>query len=196
MLVRCVMCSNDFVRGKSGVIPKYCHACRKIRHLDAARKFTRANVESRKEQSREYYHANKAKEIARNEKYRSSKKDVLLEKGRLNKRNDRLRYQTYEHKRRAILLGLPGKWTKQEWVDLCAQYGYRCLCCGLKTKLTLDHVIPLCKGGDNTIGNIQPLCLTCNLKKNRHHCTDYRPKLGVDGTVNAEVYFGSSGATQ
>ncbi len=55
-----------------------------------------------------------------------------------------------------------------EWELLKKQYGYICPCCKLQEpdiKLTVDHIIPLSKGGTDLIDNIQPLCMKCNVKK-------------------------------
>jgi 5-methylcytosine-specific restriction endonuclease McrA len=66
-----------------------------------------------------------------------------------------------------------GNFTAAEWRDLCARYGNKCLACGSEGPLTVDHVIPISKGGTNDITNLQPLCLSCNLHK--HEKTiDYR----------------------
>ncbi|MEG4043758.1 HNH endonuclease [Microcoleus sp. Pol17_C1] len=45
---------------------------------------------------------------------------------------------------------------------------YQCQSCGktkLETQLTIDHIIPLARGGSNDISNLQTLCGTCNQKK-------------------------------
>ena len=43
--------------------------------------------------------------------------------------------------------------------------GYSCVYCGSKKNLTIDHVIPKSKGGDNTWKNLVTCCSPCNLKK-------------------------------
>lgn len=41
-----------------------------------------------------------------------------------------------------------------------------CNICGkADVALTIDHIIPLSKGGTHTVENVQPLCVNCNCKK-------------------------------
>ena len=40
-----------------------------------------------------------------------------------------------------------------------------CQYCGATTKLTIDHVIPRCRGGEDTWENLVVACSTCNTKK-------------------------------
>ncbi len=45
---------------------------------------------------------------------------------------------------------------------------YQCQSCGKQhgeTDLTIDHIIPLARGGSNDISNLQVLCFSCNRKK-------------------------------
>lgn len=61
-----------------------------------------------------------------------------------------------------------GSYTLAEWIELVEKCGSRCLCCGRKEPeviLTVDHITPLSLGGTNDIGNLQPLCKSCNSKK-------------------------------
>jgi len=72
------------------------------------------------------------------------------------------------HNRRARVRAAVGSFTVGEWETLKKQYGYKCPICGRQEpdiQLTIDHVIPLAKGGDNNISNIQPLCMICNKQK-------------------------------
>lgn len=43
--------------------------------------------------------------------------------------------------------------------------GFACRSCGVQLDLSIDHIIPLAKGGTDEIENLQTLCLTCNVRK-------------------------------
>ena len=81
-----------------------------------------------------------------------------------------------DHARIARKRGNGGKFTAEEWQELKKKYNYTCLRCRRKEpdiSLSIDHVIPISKGGHNSIENIQPLCLPCNVSKHIKS-TDYR----------------------
>lgn len=52
-------------------------------------------------------------------------------------------------------------------------HGDVCLRCGSDEHITLDHVVPVSRGGKNTISNLQPLCRSCNSTKGTK-TIDYR----------------------
>lgn len=84
------------------------------------------------------------------------------------KGNSKTRYNWIKH-----LRGRGLTHTEIEWQLLKEHYNHRCISCGLNRKLTRDHIIPLTHGGDDKIGNIQPLCMDCNINKNSK-IIDYR----------------------
>ena len=59
------------------------------------------------------------------------------------------------------------------------EYEHRCLACGIDGALTIDHVIPVSKGGPNTADNVQPLCGPCNSSKGTN-TIDYRPEAATN----------------
>lgn len=80
---------------------------------------------------------------------------------------DRIARMIDHHNRRAAKYGVAGTFTVDEWLNLCVAYEHKCPACGSTTEqLTADHIIPLSRKGTNDIGNIQPLCRSCNSSKN------------------------------
>jgi len=45
------------------------------------------------------------------------------------------------------------------------QHDSVCQHCGATENLTVDHIVPLAKGGTNELDNLQPLCKSCNSSK-------------------------------
>jgi hypothetical protein len=48
---------------------------------------------------------------------------------------------------------------------LLHKYNFKCVLCGSKEKLSIDHIKPVSKGGTNDFSNLQILCKSCNSKK-------------------------------
>jgi 5-methylcytosine-specific restriction endonuclease McrA len=74
-------------------------------------------------------------------------------------------------KRRRLLRDIvkaAGDFTQEQWLQLCADRNYVCAECGQQfelTELTRDHIVPIWKGGKHTLSNIQPMCRSCNSRK-------------------------------
>ena len=48
-----------------------------------------------------------------------------------------------------------------------------CVYCGANTKLSLDHIIPITKGGDTTYLNMVLACMTCNSSKHNKDVVEW-----------------------
>lgn len=115
-------------------------------------------------------HPERAREITR-KKYINGKDKFKARNKSWRERNPN-KIHVYKINRR--VRESQGKITEREWLGLLKKYCYKCLCCGRSdVKLTADHVIPLARGGNHSISNIQPLCRSCNSSK-ALKSTDYR----------------------
>lgn len=56
--------------------------------------------------------------------------------------------------------------TSKEWQIVLDKYGRKCVYCGSKKKIEMDHVVPLSKGGKHSMQNVLPACRSCNAEKN------------------------------
>ena len=135
-----------------------------------------ANAEEIKAHKRAQYHANTEETKARNRAYyHANAEEIKAQKkawGRANPDKIAAKWA----KRKARKAGNGGSFTGEEWADLKAYFDYQCLCCRIaepEINLTVDHVIPIVHGGTSDIGNIQPLCRSCNSSKGTQ-TIDYR----------------------
>jgi 5-methylcytosine-specific restriction endonuclease McrA len=104
---------------------------------------------------KEYRDANKERILKMNQTYRRTPK------GKLSGANCR-------HRRRALIGDSPSI-TEKQWNKILMLQDVRCNSCKRKfssnLKPTMDHVIPLSKGGLHSFENIQALCKKCNSTK-------------------------------
>lgn len=126
----------------------------------ACKKWSLDNKEYLREYHKKYY-----------EEHRDHKKEIVKKYRKENP--DKVQVARYIRNERVRNNG--GSVTAKEWIEIKKLYGNKCLCCG-KTNIPLhiDHVIPLSLGGRNSIENLQPLCKSCNSRKNAK-TIDYRP---------------------
>lgn len=142
-----------------------CKACKKQYHQD--------NAEHISAQRKQYYQANKEHKAEYMKQYNI---DNAVHRAEYNKQY----YQTPQGKavmkagsqnRRTQKLQNGGTHTGKQILALFNQQSGVCPYCKAKlhksgkNKYHIDHVMPLSKGGNNDISNIQLLCAKCNLTK-------------------------------
>lgn len=116
-----------------------------------------ANTTSKAKYNRDYYLQNAERIGNQVREYRRRKPEVY--KATANRRRVRKAAN-------GILLV-----TKKETQRLYAQ---RCFYCGSTDYITLDHVIPIQRGGRHSIGNLIPACRACNSSKKNQFITEWK----------------------
>lgn len=73
----------------------------------------------------------------------------------------------YVHARKARKKGANVcDFTAAQWIQLKREFNFCCAYCDQPTEhLTQDHMLPLSRGGDHTLLNIVPACVSCNCRK-------------------------------
>jgi 5-methylcytosine-specific restriction endonuclease McrA len=190
---RCSKCGAEkplaeFSRDKSrGRLRPQCKACRaessrryhannRAVVLEKKRRYREANKEAEAQRSIRYREANRDKVAAYKRRWREANKDALAERRRLwceaNPDHNRLWREANPEKARVILhrsrsrkRNAEGSFTAAD-IDRQrkAQKG-KCYYCGKKCKLTVEHLVPLDRGGTNWPDNIVLACKPCNSGK-------------------------------
>ena len=120
----------------------------------------------------------KAEAAAYAAEYFAAHKDFLSAKHAEYHNSHPDKIQAARSRRRARKMGVESD--NSVLSDVIALYGNRCLCCGAETALTVDHVIPLARGGSDLLDNKQPLCKSCNSSKGVK-TVDYRITIRGEG---------------
>jgi len=73
------------------------------------------------------------------------------------------KHRDYARRKAAIVADRPV--TAEDWLEIVRLHKNRCHYCKRRRTLTIDHVMPLSKGGLHVKENIVPACKTCNSTK-------------------------------
>lgn len=77
-------------------------------------------------------------------------------------------------KRRCILLNVEiNDFTENDWLIVLKEFDGKCAYCGNDGKQSIDHVVPVTKGGNHTKNNIVPACRSCNSSKNNRELDEW-----------------------
>ena len=157
-------------------------------HKDENAEYRLVNAELLKEQKRAYYRANRELILAQVKARAAANPKAIsaYHAEHYAKNADRIRatvaeyHKAYpdkkshlENRRRARKAGNGGSHTLAERCEKFARLGNVCYFCGLPKKLTVDHDVPLARGGTDDIANILPACRSCNSKKNKQTAAEY-----------------------
>jgi 5-methylcytosine-specific restriction endonuclease McrA len=131
------------------------------------RKYRQANPEKIAEQHRKYRQANREKLAEYMRQYRQANPEKMAEYMRQYRLTPEGREKTRaaNHKRLALKQNAAGKASAAEIKARFDYYGNRCYYCGCDGKMTIEHRIPLFRGGTNWPANIVPACGPCNSSK-------------------------------
>ena len=114
-----------------------------------------------------YYKANRAKVNATNRAYYRANSEAAMERQARNRKANPGVTRAHIHRRRAREAE-NGVWQipPGEWGRLVARHRGCCAYCGVEgDNLSMDHVVPVAKGGGHRIGNFVPACQSCNSSK-------------------------------
>lgn len=112
------------------------------------------------EKARAWYSRNKSRHLANWHRWIKENQDAfkVIQKKYLVKNPVHIRRKAYMDKIERTL-------TQEQWDDVLKAFNHCCAYCLQPKKLTMDHVIPVSKGGPHTAENVVPSCKSCNSRK-------------------------------
>jgi len=156
----------------------YCKECIKVRSQknrdsDPERNrawqltYAKKNRKLKSEKDLKRYYSKKEEILIKNAEYRKISHERRLEIERSSRAKNKEKNRPFKNARQSIRNRLV---SDSKYViiykDLKRIYSQPCFNCGATKNQSLDHKIPLSRGGEHRIGNTITLCQPCNASKN------------------------------
>lgn len=136
------------------------------------------NIAATRARTRAQYQANRLRRVASMKKWREAHRDEARAATARWGSEHPDKVQANVRRRRARKNGATDHCSPDEISRLRAKVGDRCAWCARRRRLTIDHIKPLCKGGSDSIKNIQFLCKPCNSMKGAKDPVDFARYAG------------------
>lgn len=155
---RCRSCVSEYDKSR--------YAARRERHREKMRERYVAKRPEYLKAASERYRKNPQANAEYNKKFKEANPDKWKRYQRTWRQKNPDKKTAEKHRRRARKAGAVGNGiTAQQWrVIRDGQCGV-CAYCSKREKLTLDHVVPLARGGADDATNAAAACLSCNASK-------------------------------
>lgn len=134
------------------------------------RKERRIKLQQQQARRRRYYWRNRERINQKRKQIRAAKPGFFRSWERERYRRHRIKRIVSQRNIQARRRGATGTITPEQWLRLLRRHNFGCFYCGTRLiprNRTLDHKIPLSRGGTNTISNVVPACRLCNQRKMR-----------------------------
>lgn len=147
------------------------------RMLSKMRKY--AKTEAGKAASRRHREKFRNQLNAATRKWKRANKKYVSEYNRIYAQSPRGKFtiRAKSHARRVKEERLRLPYTAIQLRGRFRRLGDKCLYCGSKQGLSVDHLIPIINGGFDCISNLVPACKPCNSKKNRIHPLEFARRV-------------------
>lgn len=155
------------------------------------------NRERQMAKKKVYYQSNRLRIIHQIQTYRRENHEIIRFRARVRYLRDRekialsdaryrstpsvkARRRANDNRREALKRASIGTFTQQQFYSRCEYYGWRCYLCGIpvtKRTVSIEHRIPITRGGTNWPANLAPACRSCNSRKHTKTEPEYRAHL-------------------
>jgi 5-methylcytosine-specific restriction endonuclease McrA len=167
-LVHCDRCGAEFTRKRLN--GRYCS--RRCRESAGNMRAYRNDPERARQRWRDWYRKNRENVIAYVREWKQANPD---------------RRSIYERRRRAARFGGSGTHSIDEVLALFEAYEWRCAYCGSGEELTIDHRVPLSRGGGDSIENLIPACGSCNSSKHDRPELSFRADRALEEFIRGRA---------
>ena len=154
----------------------WCRPCYRLYYGGAMQRWREANRSQDRENQRRWRQENLDAALAREQRSREKHREALRERDRRrrleNPERIRENYRRWResHREQELIRQATRRALTSNDPELKALVAdlltLACAYCGATDNITVDHVIPLSKGGKHEANNLAPACLPCNSSKN------------------------------